>query len=121
MPFASIILVSATLLMSPGPARAAESGEYPVAYWGQTHIPQAVYLHKSLTAENFRTACRKGLSSIPADTISRKQDLSRLAKEWKHFARGSRLAFCRAHPHTAWYLLGEAPYFMLPARPGVQR
>ncbi len=121
MPLASIILVLAILLLPSGPVRAGEPGEYAVAYWGQTHIRQALYLHASMTAKNFRTACRKGFSSIPADTISHKQDLPRLTQEWKRFAKGSRLAYCRSNPHSAWYLLGEAPYFMLPARPGVQR
>lgn len=122
MPFlAATILALAVFLPLQVPALAAGSGEYPVAYWGQTHVRDALYLHASLTPENFRIACQKGFSALsPAGKGQPGKDRD-LAREWKRFAKGRRLVFCRAHPHTAWYLLGEAPYFMLPDKPGVQR
>lgn len=122
MPFlAAIVLALAVLWPFQAPVLAAGPGEYPVAYWGQTHVREALYLHASLTPENVQTACQKGFSALsPAAKGQTGKDRD-LAREWKRFAKGDRLAFCRAHPHTTWYLLGEAPYFMLPAKPGVQR
>lgn len=122
MPLLATIAFALTVFFPfPDPVLATGSGEYPVAYWGQTHVREALFLHASLTPENFQTACQKGFSALSSATKGRTGKDRDLAREWKRFAKGRRLAFCRAHPHSAWYLLGEAPYFMLPAKPGVQR
>lgn len=77
--------------------------EYPVAYWAQTHISQALLLHRKVTPENLQSACRTGvLKSEP-----------KLLNAWKSFRSLKRRAFCQKYPYQTLHLLGEAPYFML--------
>ncbi len=103
------------LLLPTLPAFADD--EYSVAFWGQTHIKEAVHLHQTLTPSDFSIACHQGIRSIHIQSPSRIIS-SETYSAWKDFSDPRRLKYCRKFPHKVWYLLGEAPYFMLPSKPG---
>ena len=117
-PAVAITTILAVLLL-PLPSAFSED-EYTVAFWGQTHTKEAVYLHQTLSPSDFRLACRQGIRKLllhsPSRVISK-----RTYSAWAHFTNPERLAYCRKFPHKTWYLLGEAPYFMLPSAPGIHK
>lgn len=83
---------------SPAPGE-----EYPVAYWAQTHVREALLLSHSLTSRSFGAACRTDhFSGDPA-----------VRAAWIKFSKGPRRSFCSRYPAMTLHLLGEAPYFML--------
>ena len=109
------LLLSVTFLFfSPIPSALAQD-EYPVAFWGQKHVQEAVLLHRSLSPSDFSTSCRTDRLSL----FRRHRLPENLHKAWSDFSRSKkRLGYCQSQPKKTWYLLGEAPYFMLPENPG---
>ncbi|MHB8542767.1 MAG: hypothetical protein ACYC9S_02035 [Leptospirales bacterium] len=108
------------LLIIALPLAAFSDDEYPVAYWGQTHIREAIQLHKSLSPSDFHLACNRGIHFLPVS--AHKGGISKSTyRAWAHFANTKRLQYCRNNPKKTWYLLGEAPYFMLPSKPGAHK
>ncbi|AFS54125.1 hypothetical protein ACSYAY_08990 [Leptospirillum ferriphilum] len=89
--------------------------EYPVAYWGQKHVQEALLLHRNLSPGDFLVSCRKAkLYRSSSHPLS-----GNLKAAWNDFSRRkTRLRYCQSQPGRTWYLLGEAPYFMLPENPG---
>lgn len=104
------------LLMSTFSSPAfADNDEYSVAYWGQTHIHEALTLHHALNPEQFGLLC-----SHPGKAGSYLKKSSSLVI-WRDFYQKKRMAYCKSHPRKTWRLLGQAPYFMLPPREGAQK
>lgn len=108
------LFVPAVLLLTAPPAARAQD-EYPVAFWGQKHVKEALLLHRFLSPTDFRASCRNG----ELDLSRTARHPENLHKAWKDFSRKTaRLDYCRSQPGKTWYLLGESPYFMLPENPG---
>lgn len=111
------ILFSASFFFSISSSAWADN-DYPVAFWGEKHIGAAMALHRALTPDDFRISCNSGKLVIRPKV----KNPAEIAKDWRLFAGNKqRMAYCRSQPGKTWYLLGEAPYFMLPEKPGLHK
>lgn len=84
--------------------------EFPVVWWAQNHVPEALEIFRHTTASQLGVACKSGKLSAPPEVTT----------AWTSFARGKRRQFCRKYPGQTHHLLGEAPYFML-SPPGAHK
>ncbi len=111
------ILFSASFFFSVYTSAWADN-EYPVAFWGEKHIGAAMALHRALSPDDFKVSCNSGKLVVSPKA----KNLAEIAKAWRLFAVSKqRMAYCRSQPGKTWYLLGEAPYFMLPEKPGLHK
>jgi hypothetical protein len=105
--FISIILLQGAVFFSDSSFAQADSPphgqEYPVVWWAQNHVPQALELFRFTTAESLEASCKSGHMDAP----------SKVLNAWRSFAKGERKTFCRHYPGQTHHLLGEAPYFMV--------
>ncbi|MDA8059358.1 MAG: hypothetical protein ACYCXP_11860 [Leptospirillum sp.] len=106
---AILVAAAAGFIIATGSSAAfGADGEYPVAYWGQTHRHFALQIYHALTPAQLREIC-----THPASTKDLIKSPS-LKTAWEQFHQKKRAAFCKSHPEKTWKLLGESPYFMLP-------
>lgn len=84
--------------------------EFPVVWWAQNHIPEALQIFRHTTPSQLEVACKSGKLTAPPEALT----------AWRSFAKGKRRQFCRRYPGQTHHLLGEAPYFML-SPPGAHR
>ena len=110
----SIILLQGSAAFLEPPFALADSPppgqEYPIVWWAQNHVPQALEIFRFTTAESLEASCKSGHLNGP----------SKVFKAWLAFANGERKQFCRHYPGQTHHLLGEAPYFMV-SPPAVHR
>ena len=109
------IMAGWMLVLILGPSRAFADApppgeEYPVVWWAQNHVPEALLLFRSTTAETLLTACKSG----------KIEGVTSVQRAWRAFSEKGRLTFCRSYPGQTHSLLRQAPYFMV-RPPGDQR
>lgn len=107
-PFASLFV------LSPSPAHSSglppPGLEYPVVWWAQNHVKEALRLYRTTSWQTLGKACRSGsLAQEPG---------RRALRDFIH--NSHRRDFCSRFPAPAHHLLREAPYFMV-SPPGAQK
>ena len=111
---ASCLLAAVLLLGIPGHAFSsglpAPGQEFPVVWWAQNHVKEALAIFQHTTWRTLGAACSSGnLPDAPGNS-----GFQNFIKDQK------RRNFCRRYPGPTHHLLQEAPYFMV-RPPGDQK
>jgi hypothetical protein len=115
-PRSALSLFALACLLALSPISSHASGlpppglEYPVVWWAQNHVKEALRLYRTTSWQSLGEACRSGI-------LSRKTGTRALGAFIRDHRRRT---FCRRFPGPTHHLLREAPYFMV-RPPGAQK